>query len=134
MCRLDGVIPSATCEAAQPALADLNGKVAPLVEQYIALMEKIKLKDGIRMAMNVSFAGNKFLQVRFLDSCSECDSLGDIPGQVFGVVRFWWIAQFTGLMDKVTPKEGICMAVNVPLCWQQPLPSNIITHIRSSVA
>jgi hypothetical protein len=38
--------------------------VAPLVEQYLGLMEKIKLKDGIRTAMNVSFAGNKFFQVR----------------------------------------------------------------------
>jgi len=87
LCRLDGVIPSATCEAAQPALADLNGKVAPLVEQYVALMEKIKLKDGIRMAMNVSFAGNKFLQVKFLDSCSECVKVppGDITGQVSDV-------------------------------------------------
>ncbi len=63
-CRHDGVIPSAEVEAAQPALAELNEKVAPLVEQYVALMEKIKLKDGIRMAMNVSFAGNKFFQVR----------------------------------------------------------------------
>ena len=58
------MIPSAECEAAAPALAELNEKVAPLVTQYIALMEKIKLKDGIRQAMNVSFAGNKFFQVR----------------------------------------------------------------------
>ena len=62
-CRFDGVLPSAASEAAQPALAELNEKVVPLVEQYTALMEKIKLKDGIRMAMNVSFAGNKFFQV-----------------------------------------------------------------------
>ena len=32
------------------------------MEQYVALMERIKLKDGIRAAMNVSFAGNKFFQ------------------------------------------------------------------------
>ena len=62
-CRFDGVIPSADCEAAQPALAELNGKLGPLTQQYVALMEKIKLKDGIRQAMNVSFAGNKFFQV-----------------------------------------------------------------------
>ena len=61
-CRFDGVIPSADCEAAQPALAELNSKLGPLVQQYVALMEKIKLKDGIRQAMNVSFAGNKFFQ------------------------------------------------------------------------
>ncbi len=63
VCRFDGVLPTAEVDAAQPALAELNEKVAPLVEQYVALMEKIKLKDGIRMAMNVSFAGNKFFQV-----------------------------------------------------------------------
>ena len=61
-CRFDGVIPSGECEAAQPALAELNSKLGPLVQQYVALMEKIKLKDGIRQAMNVSFAGNKFFQ------------------------------------------------------------------------
>ena len=61
-CRFDGVIPSAECEAAQPALAELSSKLGPLVQQYVALMERIKLKDGIRQAMNVSFAGNKFFQ------------------------------------------------------------------------
>ena len=61
-CRFDGVIPSGECEAAQPALAELNSKLGPLVQQYVALMERIKLKDGIRQAMNVSFAGNKFFQ------------------------------------------------------------------------
>ena len=69
--RFGGVIPAAASEAAQPALAELNEKVAPLVEQYLALMEKIKLKDGIRMAMNVSFAGNKFFQVILLADTTQ---------------------------------------------------------------
>ena len=33
------------------------------VEEYIALMEKIKIRDGIRLAMAVSAEGNKFFQV-----------------------------------------------------------------------
>ena len=74
MCRFDGVIPPASCEVAKPALEELNSKVAPLVEQYIGLMEKIKLKDGIRMAMNVSFAGNKFFQVRDSGAAHACGS------------------------------------------------------------
>ena len=123
MCILDGSIPSATCEAAQPALADLNSKVAPLVEQYIALMEKIKLKDGIRMAMNVSFAGNKFLQVKFLDSVSECVKVmpGDILGQFLMWVRFWWIVQYTVLMDKVMSKKSVCMGSRLAAAQKQPL-------------
>ena len=32
------------------------------MEEYIAVMEKIKLRDGIRLAMAISADGNKFLQ------------------------------------------------------------------------
>ena len=62
--RFEGVVPSAECPGAQPALAELNAKVAPLVEQYLAALERIKLKEGIRLAMLVSAAGNKFFQAR----------------------------------------------------------------------
>ncbi len=58
------MVPAAECPAAQPALAELNAKVAPLVEQYLAALERIKLKEGIRLAMLVSAAGNKFFQAR----------------------------------------------------------------------
>ena len=62
--RFDGVVPSGKCPGAEPALAELNTKVAPLVEQYLAALERIKLKEGIRLAMLVSAAGNKFFQAR----------------------------------------------------------------------
>ena len=62
--RFDGVVPSAECPGAEPALAELNAKVAPLVEQYMAALERIKLKEGVRLAMLVSAAGNKFFQAR----------------------------------------------------------------------
>ncbi|CAL8471724.1 g11266 [Coccomyxa elongata] len=60
--RYGGVVPAATCEAAQPAIAELNSRVGPLVEQYVAALEKIKLKEGIRLVMTISAAGNKFFQ------------------------------------------------------------------------
>ncbi len=34
------------------------------VEEYVAAMERIKIKEGIRLVMSVSADGNKFLQVR----------------------------------------------------------------------
>ena len=32
------------------------------VEEYIAVMEKVRLRDGIKLAMAISAEGNKFLQ------------------------------------------------------------------------
>lgn len=62
-CRYGGVVPAVTSEAAQPAIAELNSRVGPLVEQYVAALEKIKLKEGIRLVMTISATGNKFFQV-----------------------------------------------------------------------
>lgn len=62
-CRYGGIIPAGTSEAAQAAVAELNGRVGPLVQQYVAALEKIKLKEGIRLVMTISAAGNKFFQV-----------------------------------------------------------------------
>ena len=33
------------------------------VDEYIAAMERIKLKEGLRLVMSISADGNKFLQV-----------------------------------------------------------------------
>ncbi|KAK9918584.1 hypothetical protein WJX75_005162 [Coccomyxa subellipsoidea] len=60
--RYGGIIPAGTSEAAQAAVAELNGRVGPLVQQYVAALEKIKLKEGIRLVMTISAAGNKFFQ------------------------------------------------------------------------
>lgn len=70
--RYGGVIPAATAEAAQPAIGELNSRVGPLVEQYVAALEKIKLKEGIRLVMAISAAGNKFFQVR-MTACTVSD-------------------------------------------------------------
>jgi methionyl-tRNA synthetase len=57
------VVPAATGADAQAAIADLNTRVKQLVEQYVAALEKIKIKEGIRLVMAISAAGNKFIQV-----------------------------------------------------------------------
>lgn len=57
------MVPGAACEGAEAALAELNTKVGPLVEAYVAALEKIKIKEGIRLVMAVSACGNKFFQV-----------------------------------------------------------------------
>ena len=57
------MVPSAVCQGAEAALAELNAKVGPLVEAYVAALEKIKIKEGIRLVMAVSSCGNKFFQV-----------------------------------------------------------------------
>lgn len=57
----EGVVPGAT--AAGVAEAEELGKVVgPKVEEYVAAMERIKIKEGIRLIMSVSADGNKFLQ------------------------------------------------------------------------
>ena len=48
------------CRSPPPYLA--FPYLAPQVEEYIAVMEKVKLRDGIRLAMAISADGNKFLQ------------------------------------------------------------------------
>ncbi len=34
------------------------------VEEYVTALERIKLKEGLRLVMSISADGNKFLQVR----------------------------------------------------------------------
>ena len=46
------------------AVAKLSAQTKELVDQYVAAMEAIKLRDGIKLAMAVSGKANKFLQVR----------------------------------------------------------------------
>lgn len=45
------------------SIAQLSADVKELTAQYVAAMEAIKLREGIRIAMAVSGRANKFLQV-----------------------------------------------------------------------
>ncbi|GFR44727.1 hypothetical protein Agub_g6053, partial [Astrephomene gubernaculifera] len=57
----EGRVPGAT-EAGREAAEELGKVVGPKVAEYVAAMERIKIKEGIRLVMSVSADGNKFLQ------------------------------------------------------------------------
>ena len=52
-----------------PAVSKLNQDVGELVKEYIDAMEKMKLREGIRLAMSISSLGNKFFQVSHVARC-----------------------------------------------------------------
>jgi len=58
--RLGGVVPQVAADSADGVA--LGEKIAPLVAEYVENMEKIRIKDGLKVAMLVSKAGNAFLQ------------------------------------------------------------------------
>lgn len=45
-----------------PPTKELAEKVGRFVEEYIEAMEKVKLKQGLQIAMNICSEGNRYLQ------------------------------------------------------------------------
>lgn len=56
-------IPACHATKGAEAVKELGAAIQPKVQEYIASMEKIKLREGLRLAMLVSADGNKFIQV-----------------------------------------------------------------------
>lgn len=56
-----GVVPTPSAAGAEKC-AELGASLTLKLAEYVAAMEKIKLRDGIKIAMGVSADGNKFLQ------------------------------------------------------------------------
>ncbi|XP_010527469.1 PREDICTED: methionine--tRNA ligase, cytoplasmic-like isoform X2 [Tarenaya hassleriana] len=56
------VIPDAPGAESHPLTNSMAEKVGKLVEQYVEAMEKVKLKQGLRIAMSISSEGNAYLQ------------------------------------------------------------------------
>ncbi|KAL0452019.1 UNVERIFIED_CONTAM: putative methionine--tRNA ligase [Sesamum latifolium] len=56
------IIPDAQGADSHPLTKALGEKVGNYVEQYIEAMEKVKLKQGLKLAMAVSGEGNAYLQ------------------------------------------------------------------------
>lgn len=50
--------------AALELVTQLNSEVAALCKEYLELLEGIKIRAAIAKVLQVSAAGNKFLQVR----------------------------------------------------------------------
>ncbi|KXZ47587.1 hypothetical protein GPECTOR_34g746 [Gonium pectorale] len=57
----EGKVPGATSAGVAEA-EELGKAVAPKVAEYVSALERIKLKEGLRLVMAVSADGNKFLQ------------------------------------------------------------------------
>ncbi|KAM3761743.1 hypothetical protein ACB098_01G291400 [Castanea mollissima] len=47
----------------------LVGSIVDYVEQYVEAMEKVKLKQGLKIAMNIPSEGNGYPQVYFAHDC-----------------------------------------------------------------
>ena len=62
-CRFGGVVPDSSDPSAADGLHKLGQKVDRLLQTYLAAMEKIRLRDGIRIAFEVTRAGNGFITV-----------------------------------------------------------------------
>ncbi|XP_042443622.1 probable methionine--tRNA ligase [Zingiber officinale] len=58
----DSIIPDAPHAQSHPLTKDLGEKVGKLIEQYLDAMEKVKLKQGLKIAMSISSEGNFYLQ------------------------------------------------------------------------
>eukprot|EP00873_Tetraselmis_striata_P020356 jgi/Tetstr1/440620/TSEL_028930.t1 len=86
--RCGGAMP-ASGDAGAGAVAELSGRVAELVEQYVEAMEACKIRAACGLAMAVSKAGNAFFQetqpwVVFKSDPAHCGTL--IAGCI-GLVR-----------------------------------------------
>ena len=69
--KLGGVVPAAAAEP-MPLVAALNTEVGRLCDEYLELLEDLKIRAAIAKVLDVSGAGNKFLQVRALYSGVRC--------------------------------------------------------------
>ncbi|CAL9158250.1 probable methionine--tRNA ligase [Musa acuminata AAA Group] len=56
------IIPDASNPQSQQLTKYLGEKVGKLVDQYLDAMEKVKLKQGLKIAMSISSEGNAYLQ------------------------------------------------------------------------
>ncbi|KAJ8490827.1 hypothetical protein OPV22_012548 [Ensete ventricosum] len=56
------IIPDASNAQSQQLTKYLGEKVGKLVDQYLDAMEKVKLKQGLKIAMSISSEGNAYLQ------------------------------------------------------------------------
>ncbi|CAM6087122.1 unnamed protein product [Calypogeia fissa] len=57
-----GVIPEISGAESHELTATFGSKVGDLVKEYVEAMEKVKLKQGLKTAMNISSLGNLYLQ------------------------------------------------------------------------
>ena len=62
------MVPESSDPIAAEGLQKLGQKIDGLLKNYLAAMEKIRLREGIRIAFEVTRAGNGFITVRRQDA------------------------------------------------------------------
>ena len=63
--KLGAVTPTAAEELPEVVQA-LNSEVSGIAQQYVDLLEGLKIRDAVGKILQASAAGNKFLQVSFV--------------------------------------------------------------------
>ncbi|KAD7478040.1 hypothetical protein R6Q59_026451 [Mikania micrantha] len=58
----NSIVPDAPDAESHPLTKALGEKIGNYVDQYVEAMEKVKLKQGLKIAMNISGEGNAYLQ------------------------------------------------------------------------
>ena len=66
----DQTIPGSS-EEGQDAVAALGSELTAKVNEYLQKLEKMQLRAGIVLAMEVSAIGNKFIQVNGASPCTN---------------------------------------------------------------
>ena len=61
-CRFNSQMPAVHATKGREKVEQLGAEVSELVRRYIDCMDRIKLREGIKTAMTISAAGNKFFQ------------------------------------------------------------------------
>ena len=129
--RLGGVVPEAAPagSAAAGAVSALTATVAPLLSAYVAAMEAIKIREGARLLLATSAAGNKFLQ-----DAAPWAVLKEDPAAAGGLIRgaLGLVALLSGMASPFMPAAAAGMAVQVGLAGGAPLGLDDATTERAS--
>jgi methionyl-tRNA synthetase len=117
--RLGGVVPpvAAPGSEAAAAVAGLTAAVAPILAAYIAAMEAVKIREGARLLLAASAAGNKFLQ-----DAAPWAVLKTDPAAAGGLIRgaLGLVALLSGMAAPFVPTAAAGMAAQVGLAGGAP--------------
>ncbi|VAI78594.1 unnamed protein product [Triticum turgidum subsp. durum] len=99
------IIPEAPNADIHPLSQSLAETIGNLIQQYIDAMDKVKLKQGLKIAMAISSEGNAYLQVlQQLNLCpNEHISFADEKGESDKAKRPWDLIPSNHRIGKIVP-------------------------------
>ena len=98
-CRFERRIPAQHADKGTAALQALSKEVAPLLTQYVSAMDRIRMREALKVAMSISSLGNRFIQVRLL-----CN---------WGATFMNLLTQYVSAVDRIHTHEAFKVAVSV---------------------